>query len=131
MITEDRVKEIIPQRVKDIRSKYDAEKVILYGSFAYGVPEENSGIDLLVIKESSERPLDRRVRVRRIVDIRDSSYPAFCLLCSHLMKPNRGWRLAISLSRKSLPGEKSYMPDDKESPYPKDWIWKGKYESVS
>ncbi len=77
MLTEDRVKKIILQIVEDIKSKYDPEKIILYGSFAYGVADENSDIDLLVIKETSERPLDRMTLIHRIVDIRDSSYPGF------------------------------------------------------
>lgn len=77
MLTDDRLKKILFEIIEDIKTKYNPEKIILYGSFAYGVPDENSDIDLLIIKETSERPLDRRIRVRRIVDIRDSSYPAF------------------------------------------------------
>jgi len=77
VVVEGRVKKIIFQIVEDIKNKYNPERIILYGSFAYGAPDENSDIDLLIIKETSERPLDRRVRVRRMVDIRDSSYPAF------------------------------------------------------
>ena len=63
--------------VERIKNKYTPEKIILYGSFAYGHPDRNSDIDLLIIKDTSERPIDRRVRVRRIADIKDSSYPAF------------------------------------------------------
>ena len=77
MITDERFKKIVSHLVDKIRVEYNPEKIILYGSFAYGTPDENSDIDLLIIKETSERPLDRRVRVRHIVDIRDSSYPAF------------------------------------------------------
>ncbi|MEK7310246.1 MAG: nucleotidyltransferase domain-containing protein [Planctomycetota bacterium] len=63
--------------VERIKNGYAPEKIILYGSFAYGHPDRNSDIDLLIIKDTSERPIDRRVRVRRIADIKDSSYPAF------------------------------------------------------
>jgi len=76
MITDGRLKKILSQIVEDIKTKYNPEKIILYGSFAYGVPDENSDIDLLIIKETSKRPLDRMALVHRIVDIRDSSYPA-------------------------------------------------------
>ena len=76
MITDERFKKIVSHLVDKIRVEYNPEKIILYGSFAYGTPDENSDIDLLIIKETSERPLDRRVRVRHIVGIRDSSYPA-------------------------------------------------------
>ena len=34
--------------------KYDPEKIILFGSFAYGRPKENSDIDLMVIKKTNE-----------------------------------------------------------------------------
>ncbi|MDI6733562.1 MAG: nucleotidyltransferase domain-containing protein [Planctomycetota bacterium] len=63
--------------VEKIKKGYTPKKIILYGSFAYGHPDRNSDIDLLIIKDTSERHIDRRVRVRRIADIRDSSYPAF------------------------------------------------------
>ena len=73
MITDGRLKKILSQIVENIKTKYNPEKIILYGSFAYGVPDENSDIDLLIIKETSKRPLDRMASVHRIVDIRDSS----------------------------------------------------------
>jgi len=63
--------------VERIKNHYHPARIILYGSFAYGHPDKNSDIDLLIIKDTPERPIERRVRVRRIVDIRDSSYPAF------------------------------------------------------
>lgn len=77
MVISGTPKEIISNIVEKIKTKYDPEKIILYGSFTYGVPDESSDIDLLIIKETSEGPLDRMVNVRRIVDIRDSSFPAF------------------------------------------------------
>ena len=77
MVADKRLKRILWQIVETIKNKYDPEKIILYGSFAHGVPDENSDIDLLIIKETPERPLDRMSSIHRIVDIRDSSYPAF------------------------------------------------------
>ena len=76
MVTDDRLKKILWQIVETIKTKYNPEKIILYGSLAYGVPDKNSDIDLLIIKETPERPLDRMTLIHRIVDIRDSSYPA-------------------------------------------------------
>jgi len=46
---------------------YHPQRVILYGSLAYGEPDEDSDIDLLIIKDTSETPLERRVHVRRLV----------------------------------------------------------------
>lgn len=77
MVTDTRLEKILSEIVEAIKVKYAPEKIILYGSFAYGVPDENSDIDLLIIKKTPERPLDRMSLLHRIVDIRDSSYPAF------------------------------------------------------
>jgi predicted nucleotidyltransferase len=77
MVTDKRLEKILFEIVEAIKAKYALERIILYGSFAYGVPDENSDIDLLIIKKTLERPLDRMALVHRIVDIRDSSYPAF------------------------------------------------------
>ena len=48
--------------MKDIRAianriaeKFDVEKIILFGSYAYGKPGKNSDIDLLVVLESKQR----------------------------------------------------------------------------
>jgi len=46
---------------------YRPEKIILFGSYAYGKPNADSDLDLLIIKKSSERFIDRWVNVRRIV----------------------------------------------------------------
>lgn len=77
MVTDEGIREILFGIVESIKAKYNPEKIILYGSFAYGIPKESSDIDLLIVKETSDRPLDRMTLVHRIVDIRDSSYPAF------------------------------------------------------
>jgi predicted nucleotidyltransferase len=80
MLADERTRNIILLLVDKIRQGYQPKKIILYGSYAYGEPDEQSDIDLLIIKETKERAIDRRVRVRRIVDIRDATYPAFCPL---------------------------------------------------
>lgn len=61
----------IQKTIQDILEKliaeYTPQKVILFGSYAYGKPRQNSDIDLLIIKETSERFIDRWVTVRRIL----------------------------------------------------------------
>ncbi len=65
------VKKVILSIAERLKKKYMPEKIILYGSFAYGNPHADSDIDILVIKNTKERPIDRRVAVRRIIsDIR-------------------------------------------------------------
>lgn len=53
--------------VDKIKKEYQPEKIILFGSYAYGEPAEHSDIDLLIIKESNKRRIDRFCEVRRII----------------------------------------------------------------
>lgn len=43
------------------------EKILLFGSYAYGQPTPDSDIDLLVIMETDARPADRVVTVSRLL----------------------------------------------------------------
>ena len=66
------IKAIISKLVDRLKEQYQPEKIILYGSYAYGNPNEESDIDLLIIKDTNERPIDRRITVRRLIsDIRN------------------------------------------------------------
>jgi predicted nucleotidyltransferase len=53
--------------LEKLLAEYAPEKVVLFGSYAYGVPRAESDLDLLIIKETSERFLDRWVTVQRIL----------------------------------------------------------------
>lgn len=53
--------------VNRLRRDYDPEQIILFGSYAYGNPTEESDIDLLIVKDTSEPVLARWVRVRKLV----------------------------------------------------------------
>jgi predicted nucleotidyltransferase len=46
--------EKILSEITGILIQYGSEKVILFGSYAYGIPTKNSDIDLLVIKNIPE-----------------------------------------------------------------------------
>jgi len=67
MVKDLKVKNIISGIAEKISEEYKPEKIILYGSFAYGHPDRDSDIDLLIIKDTRARPIDRRVSVRRMV----------------------------------------------------------------
>lgn len=49
------IKRITNQIVK----KYGPEKIILFGSYAWGKPTEDSDVDLLIVKKSLKRRIDR------------------------------------------------------------------------
>jgi len=58
MITQKQIEEIITR----IASSYNPEKIILFGSYAYGSPTEDSDLDLLVVAKSSKQPRYKRAR---------------------------------------------------------------------
>ena len=63
-------KEMLENIVNDILVHTDAEKIILFGSYARGEENENSDLDLLIIERESfskERP-----RRKEIMKIRES-----------------------------------------------------------
>jgi len=67
MNADARVRKIIREIVDKIVREYQPKKVILFGSYAYGEPKEDSDIDLLIIKNTDRRPIDRWVEVKRLL----------------------------------------------------------------
>jgi len=61
------MQKIIKEIVKTLAEKYRPDKVILFGSYAYGKPTEHSDIDLLIIKDTDKRRVDRFVEIQSIV----------------------------------------------------------------
>lgn len=60
---EKTLQEIVAHLITD----YAPTRIILFGSFARGDAHRDSDIDLLIVKETEESPLERRVHVRRLV----------------------------------------------------------------
>lgn len=54
---------------------YAPQKVILYGSWAWGLPHLDSDLDLLIVKDTPLRPLERCAEVRRIINDRSGKVP--------------------------------------------------------
>jgi predicted nucleotidyltransferase len=67
MNADAKVRETILEIVDKVKQQYQPSKIVLFGSYAYGQPDRDSDIDLLIIKDTAERPLNRRVTVTRIV----------------------------------------------------------------
>lgn len=61
------IKKVIQSIIQKLIAEYAPRKVILFGSHAYGDPETDSDIDLLIIKETKDRFIDRWVTVQRIL----------------------------------------------------------------
>ncbi len=63
----EQIERTIQQIVRRLVEGYQPQQIILFGSMAYGDPDEDSDIDLLIVKETTETPLERRTRVRQLV----------------------------------------------------------------
>jgi len=50
-----------------IVASYNPQQIILFGSHAYGVPNADSDVDLLIILESDERPAKRAAMISRLL----------------------------------------------------------------
>jgi predicted nucleotidyltransferase len=61
------IQDTLQKIVQSLIEAYRPQQIVLFGSLACGAPDEDSDIDLLIIKETDESPLARRVRVRQLV----------------------------------------------------------------
>lgn len=67
-------KQMILDIARRISESYGPEKIILFGSYAYGTPTRDSDIDLFIVKRTSKKRAERFCEVRKLVrDIRGVS----------------------------------------------------------
>ena len=57
----------ISQIVQRLRVGYEPERIILFGSYVEGDPDSGSDVDLLIVKQTTDRFIDRWTTVRRIL----------------------------------------------------------------
>ena len=62
------VEQAIREVVETIRDEYRPEKIILFGSRARGRPDDESDLDILIIKDSEKREVERIRDVYGIVE---------------------------------------------------------------
>lgn len=67
MVRDKRIRALIEKVVEQIKTGYDPEKIILFGSYAYGKPTRDSDIDLFIIKDTDKRRVDRFVEVKTLI----------------------------------------------------------------
>jgi len=72
---------IMLNTIEDITARivasYDPDRVILFGSRSNGSASPESDIDLLIVKDTDERPIDRRAAVERLLLDRKVSLDLF------------------------------------------------------
>ena len=61
------VAKTLPGAIKRIVSELKPEKIILFGSYAYGNPTPDSDVDLLVIMKTKAREIDRYIAVSNLL----------------------------------------------------------------
>jgi len=66
-MNQNHIKKIISSAVEKLKKEYCPEKIILFGSYAYGKPSMDSDIDLLIVKDTKEGKIARFVEVKRII----------------------------------------------------------------
>jgi len=54
--------------VQQIAEKFQPEKIILFGSYAYGQPRPESDVDLLVVMETPLRNREQAAQIARAID---------------------------------------------------------------
>lgn len=61
------VSETLPEVVERIAAQLDPEKIVLFGSYAYGAPTADSDVDLLVVLHTDVPRRERSWLVSRLV----------------------------------------------------------------
>ena len=59
----------IQQAVRRIVERFNPQKVLLFGSHAYGHPTQDSDVDLLVIMDTMLSNVEQAVKIRQEVDL--------------------------------------------------------------
>ena len=78
---------LIRRFVRGVADCFHPEKIVLFGSYAYGTPHADSDVDILVIMPARNE-LDQAVRIRLTVDY---NFPLDLLVRT---PKNLSWRLA-------------------------------------
>jgi predicted nucleotidyltransferase len=60
--------EIIQELVRRIVAGFKPERIILFGSYAYGRPRPESDVDLLVVMETPLREMQQAIQIRQAIN---------------------------------------------------------------
>jgi uncharacterized protein len=77
---------VIRQYAQAVVERFAPEKIILFGSHAYGKPHADSDVDILVVMPARNE-IDQAVRIDRIID---PPFPLDLIVCT---PKNLAWRL--------------------------------------
>src|SRR4051794_39397656 len=77
---------VIRQFARDVTEQFQPEKIILFGSYAYGTPHDDSDVDILVVMPARSQ-LSMAARIEIAID------PPFPLDLIVRTPKEMGWRL--------------------------------------
>ncbi len=66
--------------VQKIAVSYQPEKILLFGSYAQGNAQEDSDLDILVIKETTQQPQERILEVKKQIRDKNRDFPLDLLI---------------------------------------------------
>lgn len=69
------IRAVLDRTVQRLADEYAPERIVLFGSHAAGTADLDSDIDLLIVKDTSERFLDRWTTVQQLLTGLHSSIP--------------------------------------------------------
>ena len=72
-------RESIQSLAEEIASKFDVERIILFGSYAYGTPTADSDVDLLVMMDFAAGTADQALAISCAVS---HHFPRDILVCT-------------------------------------------------
>jgi len=64
---DEKLKSIMQIIIQELEGNIAPQRIILFGSRGTGSADDYSDLDLLIIAPSQDRPLDRRLKVRRLL----------------------------------------------------------------
>ena len=57
----------IKKQIVDALKPLNPEKIILFGSYAYGNPTEDSDLDICVVEKSYESKMEEKAKIRKLL----------------------------------------------------------------
>ena len=122
--TSNTVRKIVDRLIEG----YHPDKIILFGSHAYGHPRADSDLDLLVIKDTAEAPPERRTKVQQVIETARgrTSVDVFVLTPAELdqeLRNGNQFYQEVVFRGIHLHGEKEDYPMVEDStPYAGSWL---------
>jgi predicted nucleotidyltransferase len=69
---------VIRRYAREVAEHFDPERIILFGSHAYGTPHDDSDVDILVVMPTRNE-IDQATRIDRVVD---PCFPLDLIVCT-------------------------------------------------